>query len=130
MPSPLRGLHEAVRPLADWALGWARYYNVPVTVTSSYRSWQSQADLRRRWERAGRPASCIRTPTGLVCPANRPGDSAHNYGLAWDSTTEPRYQAWWNHVRTLAGFSVPPHDEVHAEVPNWRSYVTVTRSPR
>jgi len=119
----LRGLRPEVRAAAEWALGWARHYGVPVTVTSTVRPWEQQAALRRRWEEAGRPSSCVQTRTGLVCPANEPGDSAHEHGLAWDSVTEPRYDAWWDRVRTLAGFAVPPHDRVHAEVPSWRRYV-------
>jgi hypothetical protein len=108
----LRGLHPDVRAAAEWALSWARHYNVPVTVTSTRRTWAEQAELRRRWE------------AGLSkWPANRPGESSHEYGLSWDSTTEPWAQSWWNQVRTLAGFSVPTNDEIHAEVPNWRQYV-------
>lgn len=123
MSASLRGLHPEVRAAAEWALGWARYYGVPVTVTSTVRPWEQQARLRARWEAAGRPSRCIATATGTVCPANAPGDSSHEWGLSWDSTTEPWAQAWWNEVRTLAGFRVPPHDEIHAEVPNWRSLV-------
>jgi hypothetical protein len=85
---------------------------VSITVTSTLRTWQEQAELRRRYE------------AGVSqWPANKPGDSAHNYGLAFDSTVEPQYLAWWTHVRTLAGFHVPPHDVIHAEVPSWRQYV-------
>lgn len=123
MAASLRGLHPEVRAAAEWALGWATYYGVPVTVTSTVRPWEQQARLRARWEAAGSPATCIQTPTGLVCPANRPGDSSHEWGLSWDSVTEPRYQAWWNEVRRLAGFDVPSHDEIHAEVPSWRQFV-------
>jgi hypothetical protein len=41
----------------------------------------------------------------------------------WDSVTTPEYQRWWNFVRRYAGFEVPAHDEIHAEVPNWRNYI-------
>lgn len=123
MSVSLRGLHPEVRRRAEWAIAWANYYGVPVTVTSTVRPWEQQQKLRQRWEAAGRPSSCVRTPTGTVCPANRPGDSAHEHGLAWDSDVPPRFRAWWQEVRRLAGFAVPSHDEVHAEVPNWRQYV-------
>jgi hypothetical protein len=119
----LRGLHPEVRAAAEWALSWATYYGVPVTVTSTVRSWEEQARLRARWEAAGRPSSCVSTPTGTVCPANLPGDSSHAHGLSWDSVTEPWAQDWWDHVRTLAGFFVPSHDRIHAEVPSWRQFV-------
>ena len=108
----LAGLHPEVRARAEWALGWADYYGVPVTVTSGYRSFQRQAELRRDWE-MGRSQ----------WPANRPGDSSHNFGLAWDSVTEPWAQEWWNEVRRYAGFEVLPNDEIHAQVPRWRDYV-------
>lgn len=124
MSASLRGLHADVRDAAEWALKWADYYGVPVTVTSTLRPWEQQERLRRRWEAAGSPPSCVRTATGLVCPANRPGDSAHNYGLAWDSTVPDRYQDWWDQIRSLAGFRVPPNDRIHAEVPNWRQFVS------
>lgn len=124
MPAQLSGLHEWLRPNADWCLKVAAHYGVPVDVTSTLRPWEEQQRLRERWERAGRPPSCIKTATGLVCPANRPGDSAHQYGLAWDSVVAPRYQAWWNMVRRLAGFDVLANDEIHAELPQWRRYVS------
>ena len=121
--SRLQGLHRDVKGAAEWALGWADYYGVPVTVTSGARSMRKQTQLRKNYEDClergefGKTARCR-------WPANRPGDSAHNYALAWDSTTSPEYQAWWNHVRALAGFSIPLHDHIHAEVPNWRRYVS------
>ena len=112
MPISTRGLHPEVRLRADWALGWAAHYNVPVTVTSTRRTWEEQQRLRTRWEQGK-----------SKFPANKPGDSAHQWGLAWDSVTEPEYQAWWNEVRRLAGFEVLSHDRIHAQVPNWRQYV-------
>lgn len=108
----LAGLHPQVKAAAEWALRWADYYGVPVTVTSGFRSWEEQAALRRRFE-AGQSQF----------PANRPGDSSHNFGLAWDSVTEPWAQEWWNAVRRAAGFEVLGNDIVHAQVPNWRAYV-------
>lgn len=108
----LRGLHDALKPNAQWALDVAEYYGVPVTVTSIYRSWGEQAELRRRYEQGK-----------SRFPANQPGDSAHNYGLAWDSTVPDRYQEWWDYVRRLAGFEVLSNDRIHAQLFNWRGYV-------
>lgn len=118
----LRGLHRQVRPAAEWAHAVARHFGVPVQVTSTFRDWQTQRRLRERFER------CVaegRFPSPGPCqfPANRPGDSAHNWSLAWDSTTEPRFQAWWDHVRRLAGFQVLENDRIHAQVPRWRQLV-------
>ncbi len=123
MAISLRGLQPEVRRRADWALAVAKYYSIPVTVTSAYRSWNVQARLRRNYEQ------CVaegRFPSAPDCkyPANRPGDSSHNWGLAWDSTTEPRYQPAWNAIRQWAGFEVLPNDQIHAQVPNWRRLVS------
>jgi hypothetical protein len=118
----LRGLSREVRDRAELALEWANYYRIPVTVTSAFRSLEHQRKLRGRFE------VCVaegRFPSSPGCefPANRPGDSAHNFGLAWDSVTPPQYQWAWNYLREYAGFRVPENDEIHAEVPNWRGFV-------
>lgn len=108
----LAGLHPQVRDAAEWCLGWADHYGVPVTVTSGFRSWEDQERLYARY-RAGQSQF----------PANRPGDSSHNFGLSWDSWTPTEYRQWWEYVRRLAGFEVLAHDWIHAQVPNWRQYV-------
>jgi hypothetical protein len=118
----LRGLHSALRPYAEYALRVASQYGVPVEVTSVYRSMQEQRALRDNYE------WCLRTgrfgkEAGCMYPANKPGDSSHNFGLSWDSTTEPRYQAWWDYVRRAVGFEVLPNDRIHAQLPSWRRYV-------
>jgi len=117
----LGGLDRDVRDAAKWSLRWADYYGVPVTVTSGKRSWANQVKLRRNYEKCLARGQFGKTP-GCMFPANRPGDSAHNFGWAWDSTTSPQFQTWWDGVRSLAGFSVLPNDRIHAEVPNWRNY--------
>ena len=118
----LRGLNPALRARADYALGVASRYNIPVEVTSVYRSPREQAELRANYERCLREGRFGRTPECRY-PANRPGDSAHNFGLAWDSTVEPRYQAWWDYVRRALGFEVLSNDRIHAQLPSWRRYV-------
>lgn len=108
----LMQLHPQVKEAADWALSWAEYYGVPVTVTSGFRTWQDQERLYADYM-AGRSRF----------PANRPGDSAHNFGLAWDSWVPEEYRSWWEYVRKAAGFEVLPNDWIHAQVYNWRKYV-------
>lgn len=114
----LRGLHAGLKDAADWALAVADYYGVDVEVTSVFRSWHEQAELRRRYEAGIHPY-----------PVAKPGESAHNYGLAWDSVIRGRWagnpdaQEWWNRVREYAGFQVPSNDEIHAALPEWWSYV-------
>jgi len=89
----------------------ANYYGITPTVTSVYRSWAEQQRLRLRWEQ-GQSAF----------PANRPGDSAHNYGWAFDAVVSERHQALWDQIRAYVGWEVLPNDIIHAQVPNWRQY--------
>jgi len=115
-------LDRSIKPAAEWALGWADYYGVPVTVVSGRRSLDTQARLRRNFEQ------CVATgrfpsPPDCKFPANRPGESAHNFGLAFDSSVPDRFMPWWMHVRRLAGFHVLDNDAPHAEHPNWRDFV-------
>jgi len=117
----LAGIHPDVRAAADWALSWAEFYDVPITVTSGIRSWEEQNRLYQRH------VKCVQlglsgTPGDCRFPANPPGDSSHQYGLSFDSATESKYQPWWNEVRRLAGFEVLENDLIHAQVPNWRIY--------
>jgi len=107
----LRGLDSRVRPYAEYAFEIARYYGIDPTVTSTYRSWEQQQKLRDRWEQ------------GLSSfPANRPGDSAHNYGWAFDAVVPAEQQGLWDQIRAYVGFEVLPNDIIHAQVPNWRQY--------
>jgi len=115
-------LEPSVKEAAEWAVAWADYYQLPVTITSGFRSWSSQAKLRKRYEKCVATGRFGNTPE-CKFPANRPGDSAHNFGFAWDSTVPEWAIPWWSHVRSLAGFHIPTHDWIHAEVPNWRGYV-------
>jgi len=119
----LAGLHPQVREAAEFALAWADQFGVPIEVTSGFRSWEEQARLRRNFEQC---VASGRFGQGPDCrfPANRPGDSAHNWGLAWDSSIAPELQPWWNAVRQAIGFAVPGNDQIHAEVPGWRDLVS------
>lgn len=109
----LRGLHPDVRARADWAVRYAESQGVPVTITSVYRTWEDQADARRRWLAGLSPY-----------PANRPGDSSHNWGLGFDSWVPEPYWEFWDAVKVYAGFrTYPVRDRVHAEYPGWRSVV-------
>jgi len=109
----LRGLDSRVRPYAEYAHRIANYYGIDPTITSTFRSWEQQQTLRSRWERGE-----------SAFPANRPGDSAHNYGWAWDSVVPPAQQPLWNEIRRWVGFEVLENDIIHAQVPDWRRYRT------
>jgi len=112
MSIALRGLEPEVRQRAEWTLAVARYYKVPVTVTSTRRSWAEQQSLYNRYL-AGKSK----------WPAAKPGGSAHQFGLAWDSVPNEGNMPFWIAVRRYAGFNVPVGDEIHASVPNWRNFV-------
>ena len=118
----LAGLEPSVRAVAEWCLDVAEYYGIPVTVTSGYRSIQEQARLRTNYERC---VASGRFGQGPDCkyPANRPGESAHNYGLAFDSSVPDPYWPAWDYIRQYAGLHVLPNDRPHAEYPNWRHFV-------
>jgi len=107
----LRGLDSRVRPYAEYAHEIARYYGIDPTVTSTFRSWEEQSRLRATYERGE-----------SRFPANRPGDSAHNYGWAWDSVVAAADQPLWDQIRRFVGFDVLPNDIIHAQVPDWRQY--------
>lgn len=116
----LAQLDPAIRPAAEWAVKVAEYYGVPVTITSGYRSLDAQARLRENFERCVASGRYGQGPDCLY-PANRPGDSAHNYRLAFDSVVPEPYMGWWMQVRRYAGFDVRESDPPHAEYPNWRT---------
>ena len=66
-------LDSRLIPWAKWIYAVGKYYDGRLVVTSARRSRAKQAELRRRWE------------MGLSSiPANRPGTSLHEYGLAFD----------------------------------------------
>jgi len=122
----LRGLDPAVRQRAELALSWAEAYGIPVTVTSGYRSWAEQTKLRQQFESCisrGEVISSSNSNPACRYPANEPGDSSHNYRWAWDSWVPAEWIPAWVWLRRYAGFTVPDHDMIHAEVPEWRSYL-------
>lgn len=95
------------------------------TVTSGYRPLDQQKQLRDLWERSGMNPYPVRFAGQTVYPANRPGDSSHNWGLGWDSDVPDQYMPLWRDVRAYVGWtlSAPGVDDVHAEWPGWRSIV-------
>jgi len=105
-------MHRDLRPYAEYAHQIARVNGINPRVTSVFRSWTEQAALRRRYE-AGRSRF----------PANRPGDSSHNYGLSWDSVVPAAQFPTWIAIRRYVGWRVPNNDEIHGELPGWRGYV-------
>ncbi len=123
MSIQLRGLHPAIRGAAEYALEIARHNGVPVTVTSGLRSSAEQARLRRQYEAclaAGERVHAGNPNPACRFPANRPGTSAHEFGLAFDSSVPEAYWDVWNAIRSYVGFRLMANDRVHAEHPDWR----------
>lgn len=117
----LRGMHAELRPYAEYAHAIANHFGVTARVASVTRSWNAQQRLHERYV-AARAAGRFPSPQ-VPYPANAPGDSAHQFGLAWDSQVEPQYRQWWKEVRRWVGFRVYDHDAPHAELPDWRAVV-------
>jgi len=69
----LKSLHPQLVPFAQYLHAIGKQYDGRLVVTSARRSSAKQAELRRKWESG---ESRI--------PANRPGTSLHEYGLAFD----------------------------------------------
>lgn len=126
---PLSSLHPEVRERVEWLLEVARLNHIPVTITSTGRSTESQRKLRANFDqcvaRGLYPSSASLAP-GYSCkyPANQPGDSAHNFGVAFDSTVPEAWLPVWTQLRELAGFRVADEngDPIHGEVPSWRTF--------
>src|SRR5690348_7614135 len=114
------GLHPGLKPYAEYAMQIAKFNGIRPYVTSVARTWADQAKLYANYI-AGKSRY----------PANAPGDSAHQPrtvaglegALAFDSTVPPEQQDAWDAIRRYVGFRVPENDRIHAELPEWRSYV-------
>ena len=119
MSMGLRGLHEGLRPYAEYAVALGRYYGIEPRITSVRRSWAEQQQLYDRY-RASVAAGTFKKPGGVQYPAAPPGRSAHGLGLAWDSVVPAHQQQLWNRIREYAGFKVLANDIIHAEYPRWR----------
>jgi hypothetical protein len=124
----LSGLHPNIRDAAEQAVRWAESQGADVQVTSTYRSNVEQTRLYKNYQdcvRQGFFGTDKSLVPGMTCkyPANPPGLSAHEYGLAWDSWVPPELMPWWAAVRQYFGWEVTPDDPIHAQVPNWRLYV-------
>lgn len=124
MALQLAGLVSWVRDPAEEALRIAHHNGLRPVITSVVRPWREQARLRARFERclqAG-PVGPHRE-RGCRFPANRPGDSSHQWGLSFDSWVPEDQMATWVAIRRYVGFRVPENDLIHAEVPGWRQWV-------
>lgn len=102
----LQSLQPWLRPYAQWLCSVAPYAGVSrLTITSVKRSRAQQQALYESYL-AGRNSY----------PVLPPGQSKHEYGLAWDMVTEP-YSAlsilgsWWKQVGGAWSKTDPIHFE-------------------
>ncbi len=104
-------MDSRLRPYAEYAMKVAWAYGLKPQVTSVFRGWAEQQRLRDRYL-AGKSK----------WPANRPGDSAHNFGYAFDSWVPDAQMPTWRAIREYVGWRVPQNDVIHAGLPEWRKY--------
>ena len=69
----LSDLHPQLVPWARWIYSLGKFYDPRLVVTSGRRSPAKQQRLYERWRRGE-----------SQIPANRPGTSLHEFGLAFD----------------------------------------------
>ena len=69
----LNTLHPQLIPWAKALLAYGKQFDGRLVTTSAKRSPKKQSELYQRW-RSGKS----------LIPANRPGTSLHEYGLAFD----------------------------------------------
>jgi len=124
----LSGLDSRLRPYAEYTLAVGRAYGLNPTITSVFRSDAEQGALRRNYETClarGLVGTSTSLTPGFTCmyPANRVGDSAHNFRLAWDSYVPGDQLALWVAIRRATGWHVPSDDLIHAEYPGWRQVI-------
>lgn len=125
----LGGLHPELRPAAEWLVGEWQRQGGTIEITSVKRTLEKQEQLRRNFDLCvakGLQGQAVSLSPGMSCkwPANKPGDSAHNFGLAWDSWVPDDQMPTWVQWRKWQGWHVPDNDVIHAELPNWRDYVS------
>lgn len=125
-------MREAVAYALDTGEEW---FGVRPVVTSVLRSNEEQTALWNRYQgclQRGERVHPGNSNRACRYPAARPGASAHNYGLAFDSVPPAGDSAaatrliWdeWNYIRRAIGFVVPANDRVHAEFPGWRQLIS------
>jgi len=87
-------------------------------VTSGYRSYADQKRLRDQWDalRArGLTSQQIAEQYGLYTPS-KPGQSMHNYGLAFDVGGPAEERAWLGAIWNSWGGQWSTRDHVHFQV--------------
>ena len=106
------GFDPRLRAHAEATVLYAERLGIKPNIISVRRNYGEQAKLYANYK------------SGLSrWPAEPPGQSAHQYGVAFDSTVKPEHQEAWNAIRRGFGWFVPEQDIPHAAFPNWRAYL-------
>jgi len=108
----LRTLDYRLQPWAKWLYDVGKYYDGRLVVTSAFRSMSKQQELYCKWLSGQSPFI-----------AAKPGESMHNYGLAFDLArlgVDPKTDellTWlaevWLHIGGAVG---GPRDPVHFSI--------------
>lgn len=120
-------LHPLFRPKAEEFVQAANAAGLDVLVYCTVRTMQEQADLYAQG----------RTKPGKVVTRARPGESAHNFGLAFDGAPliggkidwDPENPIWTRYGKVAtdiglewAGNWVEFKEYPHIQLPNWEQY--------
>jgi LAS superfamily LD-carboxypeptidase LdcB len=105
------GLDPRLKDHATQTVAYANRLGIRPAVISVRRSYGEQLKLYTDYKAGLRQ-----------WPAAPPGQSAHEYGVAWDSTVPRAQLATWTAVRRAFGWFVPDGDPNHAEYPGWSAY--------
>lgn len=84
-------LHPYVAKLCKQFVAAAKKEGIDVLITSTYRDNESQADIYAQG----------RTKAGRIVTYAKPGQSFHNYRLAFDFVPIVNGKAMWNDARTF-----------------------------
>lgn len=123
----LTDLHAIFRPKAEEFLVATTKAGLDVLVYCTRRTMEEQAELY----------ACGRTKPGKIVTKAQPGQSAHNYGLAFDGAplihgrmAWDDHEAWQTYGRVAAdlglewaGTWVSFKEMPHIQLPNWKQHI-------
>lgn len=124
----LDDLHPLFRPKADLFLVASARAGLDVLIYCTLRSLEEQTQLY----------ACGRTAPGKIVTKAKAGESAHNYGLAFDGAPMIHgriawddHAAWSIYGRVAADVGLdwaghwPTFPEMpHIQLPNWKQHIT------
>lgn len=110
----LTGLVPAFAQYVDYLVAYCEAVGLRPVIVEGYRSPERQAQLYAQG----------RSRPGQIVTKAKAGESAHNYGLACDITSEDGWDSPSAHaihrIAAEMGFGTIAWDTPHVEWPNWR----------